>query len=66
MARDIHKTFVPVRHAAAELGVPLAWLKREAEAGRIPAVQAGKRWLVHLKRTRAALTVRAEKAGGDG
>jgi excisionase family DNA binding protein len=61
--RHIPPTFVPIPDAAERLGVPLAWLKREAEAGRVPAVRAGRRWLVHLDRTREAL---ARLAAGDG
>lgn len=52
--------FVPVARVAGELGVPVAWLRREADAGRIPAIRAGDRPLVHLEKTRAALARRAE------
>ena len=51
--------FVPIRRAASALGVPLAWLKREAEAGRVPAVCAGRRWFIHLDRAHAQLAERA-------
>ena len=54
------RTFVPIRRAAVALGVPLAWLKREAESGGVPAVRAGRQWLVHMDRARAVLAKRAE------
>lgn len=57
------QVFVPIRRAASALGVPIAWLKREAEAGRVPAVRAGRRWLIHLERSRAVLSDRAEAQG---
>ena len=61
MSRN-QQTFIPIRRAAALLGVPVAWLRREAEAGRVPAVRAGTRWLVHLDRAQTVLTERAEGA----
>lgn len=57
------ETFVPIRRAAAVLGVPFAWLQREAEVGRVPAVRAGRRWLVHLEETREVLAKRAWEGG---
>lgn len=57
-------TFVPLRRAASALGVPLSWLRLEAEAGRVPAVRAGRRWLVALERAQQLLQERAER--GDG
>ncbi|MFK7883905.1 MAG: helix-turn-helix domain-containing protein [Phycisphaerales bacterium] len=57
--QDQRPAFVAVTEAAELLGIPLAWMKREAEAGRIPAVRAGRRWLVHLERTQAILAERA-------
>ncbi len=55
--------FVPIRRAASVLGVPVNWLEREAHAGRIPAIKAGRRWLIHLERTRSKLTELADQAG---
>ena len=57
-------TFAPVIQASHELGVPSAWLRREAQAGRIPAIKAGRRWLVHLERARIKLAEYAENEGG--
>ena len=59
MRNSLNAAFVPIRRAASALGVPLAWLKREAEAGRVPAVRAGRRWFVHLDRAHAQLADRA-------
>lgn len=57
-------TFVPILQASHELGVPSAWLRREAQSGRIPAIKAGRRWLVHLERARIKLAEYAEREGG--
>lgn len=34
---------VCIHELADRTGLPVAWLKREAEAGRIPGIQAGRR-----------------------
>jgi hypothetical protein len=34
---------VSINELADRTGLPVAWLKREAEAGRIPSTQAGRR-----------------------
>ncbi len=52
-------TFVPIRQAAAELGVPLSWLRAEAEASHVPALLAGRQWLVNLQQTKRVLCRRA-------
>jgi len=62
--RTDREAFVPARRAAASLGVPIAWLKREAEAGRVPAVRAGRRLLIHLDDARATLAERAKAGEG--
>ena len=56
--------FKSIGHAARVLGVPVAWLRREAHAGRVPALRVGRRVLVNLDRAREALARRAEE-GGD-
>jgi len=60
----IKEVFVPVRHAASVLGLPVAFIEREAKAGRLPAVRAGRSWLIHLERARAELERRAEAGEG--
>jgi excisionase family DNA binding protein len=52
-------TFVPIAEAADRLGFSVSWLRAEVEAGRIPAVRAGRRWFVHFERTKAELSKRA-------
>lgn len=37
--------FLPLEPAALKLGVPRAWLKREADAGRVPILSVGRRRL---------------------
>jgi len=60
MATDTNpETFVAVQHAAIRLGVPAAWLKAEAEAGRVPSLRAGRRILVNLEIVKDALLQRA-------
>ena len=57
---DITKPkYVNVKAAAFELGVPAAWLRREADAGRIPCLRAGRKRLFNPK---AVLNVLAERA----
>ncbi len=58
--------FVPIRRAAARLGVPLAYLRREVEENRLPAVRAGRRWLVPMPRAAELLAERAELAAREG
>jgi len=52
--------FVPVRVVARRLGVPVAWLRREAETGGVPAIRTGRLWLVHLEGARGRLLADAE------
>jgi len=61
-----HRMFVPIRTSAARIGVPLAWLKKEVQSGRIPAIRAGRQWLVHLERAREIIAKQAKNnKGGD-
>jgi excisionase family DNA binding protein len=48
---------------AKRLGVDAAWLREEAEAGRIPHVQAGRHLLFNID---AVQRVLAERAGREG
>lgn len=57
--------FIPVKHAANDLGVPQTWLIREAREGRIPVLRAGVRLLCDVDEVRAALLNRTrEQATG--
>lgn len=58
------QAFVPVDIAATRLGVPAAWLKTEAEAGRVPCLRAGRRLLMNVRMVRRALAERAQGEKG--
>ena len=62
MASPISETFQPVRLAASRFGVPAAWLRAEAEAGRLPHLRAGRQILIHPEQVEAALLARARAA----
>jgi excisionase family DNA binding protein len=53
---------LPLRSMARRLGVPLSWLRAEAENGRIPALRAGRAWLCDPTAVEAALLARARQA----
>ena len=55
-----HKPFIGIRHAAVRLGVPIAWLVSEAQAGRIPSLRAGKKIVVNVDDVRESLQMRAK------
>jgi hypothetical protein len=44
---------------AAQLGVPSQWLREQAEAGRVPGLRAGNRWLFAPEAARAAVLAMA-------
>lgn len=50
---------IRLRLAAQRLRVPFRWLEAEAAAGRVPALDAGGRWVVDLEALEAALLARA-------
>ena len=50
---------VSVRGLANRLRLPVAWLKAEAEAGRIPSLRAGRRLLFNATAVERALLDRA-------
>lgn len=62
------ETFVPLHQAASRLGVPAAWLKAEAHAGRVPHLKAGRRILFSTEAAERALLARAqgEEGPADG
>lgn len=59
MRRDLDPDLPPrptgVAKASRALGVPIAWLKEEADAGRIPCLRAGKNYLFDLEILRAII-----------
>ena len=54
------ETFIPLQELAQCLGLPAAWLKAEAEAGRIPSLRAGRRLAFNLRAVEEALIARAD------
>ena len=52
------KAFISAIELASELGLPLAWLKAEAKASRIPNLQVGRRQLFDADAVRQALSER--------
>ena len=52
------KTFVSVETVSVKTGLPMAWLKAEAEAGRIPSLKAGRQRLFNLNAVEQALLQR--------
>lgn len=56
---------VTVREAALAAGVPIAWLKKEVDAGRIPCLRFGKRVRVSPRAVNAALERQAAAEYAD-
>ena len=42
---EVGHILLPLRSMAAQLGVPIGWLRERARANDIPALRAGNRWL---------------------
>lgn len=55
------ESFVSVDRAAIRLGVPAAWLKAEALAGRVPSLRVGRRILLNPTTIEAALLARTQQ-----
>ncbi|MCC6427498.1 MAG: hypothetical protein IT435_11830 [Phycisphaerales bacterium] len=49
------------REAANRLGVPASWLRREADADRVPCLRVGRRRMFDLEAVRLALIERAKR-----
>ena len=54
---------VSIHELATELRLPHDWLRREADAGRIPCLRVGRRRLFNISAVRKALAIRAGKCG---
>lgn len=54
-------TLLTLRQAARQLHVPMRWLAEQAEAGSVPALRAGNRWLFDSKATSEALAAMARR-----
>lgn len=57
--------FISVEVAARQLGLPCAWLKNEAQNGRVPTIRAGRRLLVDPVEVERVLLERAQKASKE-
>ena len=53
------QTFITLHVLARRLGLPAAWLKAEALAGRIPSLKAGRRMMFEPDAVERALRQRA-------
>lgn len=51
--------YLNLRQLARTTSLPMAWLKREADAGRIPCLKAGRSRMFDLDRVRIALQERS-------
>ena len=58
-----NETFISVQCLAQRLGLPVAWLKAEAEAGRIPSLPAGRRLVFKPEVVEQAVMERADDQG---
>jgi hypothetical protein len=54
--------FVPLLTAAQTLGVPAAWLRAQAQAGQVPVLKTGRRYLFSLPLVERVLLQRAEQS----
>ena len=61
------RTFIPLHILSQRLGLPAAWLKAEAEAGRIPSLRTARRLMFNAEEVEQALKDRAprDSEGGD-
>ena len=57
----MERPFESVETVAAKLGVPTHWLKAEALAGHVPALNVGRRLLLDAQQVRDALSERARE-----
>ena len=60
------ETFVSLRTAAMELGLPAAWLKSEADAGRVPHLLVGRRMFMNTAVVASTLLQRAASCAMEG
>lgn len=65
MDTETREAFISIPRAATRLGVPIAWLRAETEAGRLPALHAGKRVLVNVEAVERALLERTQITGAS-
>ena len=56
-----HESFMSLQRTAARLGVPIAYLRREAESNRVPHLRVGRRLLFSPEAVEQALIERAQE-----
>lgn len=69
-----HANLLPINRMARRLRVTIAWLRAEADAGRVPCLRAGTRYLfapeaverVLLERAASETTIRMEVSYEEG
>ena len=59
--REAGAAFLPLRPAAARLGVPLGWLREQVGLGNVPHLRVGGRLLIHVRKAESALAERAQQ-----
>ena len=59
-----HAVLLPLGPMARRLRVTAAWLRAEADAGRVPCLRAGKRYLFAPEAVERVLSERAANAEG--
>ncbi len=62
MPRDT-KLFCSADETAKRLGVPVAWLRAQAESGALPSLKAGRRLLFNVSVVEDTLLQRSGKSG---
>lgn len=55
------KTYMPLYKLARELGLPAAWLKRQADAQQIPSLPVGRRRMFNANAVRETLQQMEQK-----
>ena len=64
--RERGRDLLPLRRMAARLGVTSVWLREQAEAGTVPGLRAGRRWLFSPAAVVAAVaTMATQTKGGE-
>jgi hypothetical protein len=61
---ETRQPYISAIELANKLGLPLAWLKAEAKAGRIPSLQVARRQLFNADAVRRALAERTGETKG--
>ncbi|WP_432797183.1 helix-turn-helix domain-containing protein [Poriferisphaera sp. WC338] len=64
-AMENRPKYIDVTALASLLGLPREWVSKEAKAGRIPHIQAGRRLLFHPEAVEEALLARTENGSSE-